>query len=161
LKFDGGRSAEQIQQWIWSHINPASQQLNSTSQVEDAIDDNAIVFLYVADSDVDGKDRDLRRYIDFSYTIRNTVFVHTTEKSIRKALDVPLGSNLVVFKNGNLKPAAHYQKMKLTVADLKTFVELNSMPRVLLFDDHAEFVNTKIFLKDKPAIFFFSANDKD
>lgn len=119
------------------------------------------MFLYVADSDVDGKDRDLRRYIDFSYTIRDTKFVHTTEKSVRKALKLTSGSNLYVFKNSNLKPASSYQKTKLTVADMKTFVELNSMPRVLNFDEYADFVNTKIFSKDKPAIIYFSKNDKD
>ena len=66
------------------------------------------MFLYVADSDFDGKDRDLRRYIDFSYTIRDTKFVHTTEKSVRKALKLTYGSNLYVFKNSNLKPASSY-----------------------------------------------------
>jgi hypothetical protein len=47
---------------------------------------------------------------------------------------------------------------------MKTFVELNKLPRILTFESNGDFIEEKVFKKEKPAVLLFSngnANEND
>ena len=57
-----------------------------------------IIFFYFADGEVDGKDRDFRRYKDFSQTVRETKFGHTNNPNLRSFFKIPKFANFIAIK---------------------------------------------------------------
>jgi hypothetical protein len=70
-----------------------------TEQIQEWVAENEVVFFYFADHvSKDSKDREFRRFIEFSYTIKNTAFGHTHQEEIRSFYKVPKNVNLAALK---------------------------------------------------------------
>ena len=67
--YDGPRSAEGVKSFCLSNINPESELLESAEAVQELIDQNDVQFIYFAEESTE-KDRELRKFRDFSYTVK-------------------------------------------------------------------------------------------
>lgn len=56
------------------------------------------MFFYFADLPKEAKDKELRRFIEFSYTVKSTFFAHTHNKEARAHFNVPKSVNFTVFR---------------------------------------------------------------
>lgn len=90
-------------------------------QVEDSIQTSPLFFYFADDQPKDTKDRDFRRFKEFSYTIKNARFAHSHEASVRAHFKVPKTVKFVAFKGG--KVYSYNRPLKLP--DMKAFVEIN------------------------------------
>ncbi|CAK60971.1 unnamed protein product (macronuclear) [Paramecium tetraurelia] len=147
--FEGGRNADGIKNWIYSNLNPESELLDTLEQVNEAIAQNNVQFVYFAEEQSE-KDRELRKYKEFSFTMKQH-FAHTTNKTIREALNVPKGTYFVGFRNQ--KP--YYYQGKLSFPIMKTFVENVAHERIQEYSDKKEQLDERI-TKSKPFVVVFS-----
>lgn len=117
--FDGHRNTEGFKSFVISHINPGTSEYNTTDQIQEYVSQNDVVFFYFADYvSKDAKDRELRRFIEFSYTIKNTAFGHSHQPEIRAFYKVPKNVNFAALKkNGDV--ALYSSQLKIPSMKVK------------------------------------------
>ncbi|CAD8115879.1 unnamed protein product [Paramecium sonneborni] len=147
--FEGGRNADGIKNWIYSNLNPESELLQTLEQVNEAITQNNVQFIYFAEEQSE-KDRELRKYKEFSFTMKQH-FAHTTTKSIREAMNIPKGTYFVGFRNQQ----PYYYQGKLSFPIMRTFVENVASERIQEYSDKKQLLDERI-TKNKPFVVVFS-----
>lgn len=151
--YEGPRTVDGVKNFIYQNLNPESELLESVEAVQKAVQENAVQFIYFAE-ETNEKDRELRKYKEFSFTMKQH-FAHTQSKTIREALNIPSGTYLVGFRNGQ----RHFYEGKLQVPIMKIFVENVANERLLDYSDRPEFVDDRLFTSNKPVVIVYTDHD--
>ncbi|KAM3147268.1 hypothetical protein pb186bvf_000519 [Paramecium bursaria] len=147
LDFEGGRNAAEIIAWITKKTGPASQELNADDLQAfiDKASSSPVVVFFGTDAD----DKDFVTFKQVALSNEKLLFGHTFDQQAKEQHN-PKGK-IVLFKGFDEK--RNDLEEALTEESFKTFLNANSVPTLLPFNDKAIGV---IFQQRNNALFLFT-----
>ncbi len=150
-EYNGGRTEDEIVQFIRKKSGPASRTLNSVKEVTDyTVNAEAAVIFF-------GSNENLNKlFLDLAKTYDDVLFGDCKVEECLKHFNVNDG-NVIVFRN--FEPRRVELKTNYTAEELKSFIDSNSTPLVSGFTEKSAQL---IFGKNVPGLFFYrSKGSKD
>lgn len=150
VDFNGGRTEDEIVNWVNKKSGSAVRELTEQSAVEKFTNDHevSIVFFGAKDSAA------FKVFEKVAQGVDDVVFGWTSVEELRTVFKAA-ENNVVLFKSFDEK--RNDFEGELTEAALKTFISRNSLPTLIKFDQKAA---QKIFGDNIPCLFLFHGTDE-
>lgn len=148
IEFGGGRTAQEIVDWVSKKLLPPSQELKTIDQAEKLISDNEVVVIFFGESGTE----EHSNFVTVARGFDDVNFAHTSESSIANKHQVEDTSSpkVVLFKK--FDEGRNDYTGNLKVDELKAFVDQHQYPTILPFTQKAA---QRIFGDGIPALFLF------
>ncbi|EAS03751.2 protein disulfide-isomerase (macronuclear) [Tetrahymena thermophila SB210] len=151
VDFNGGRTEKDILNWIKKRTGSVSEALNTAEELTAFTQKNQVAIVYFGESE---KDANYEAFKSLAMSYDDLAFAHVFNADLRTAQNAA-AHNLVLYK--------HFDEKRndftgtFNVANLKTFVDTNSFPIVMPFNDRAI---QKVFQQGNPTLFLFSNSNE-
>lgn len=147
MDYNGGRTTDEIVQWINKKIGPVSQKLESLDDLKKFRDGNKVAVAFMGKED----SNEFETYKKVAVTYEKLTFAHYDCDEQCQNEFATGGAQLVIFKKFDNNQDNFLDSFE--DLNIKSFIDTNSVPKVIVFD---ESYIEDIFGKSKTTLFLFS-----
>lgn len=149
IEYNGGRTEKEIVSWVTKRTGDVSKNLETIEAVREFIEKAEVALIYFgADSE-----ESFAAYKATAMGSDDLTFAHTSLADA--ASEFANGAKVVLFKSFDEK--RNDFSGELTTDNLNTFIDQNSFPLVMPFNDRAI---EKVFQKGNPTLFLFASENE-
>lgn len=149
VEFNGGRTEDEIVNWVNKKSGSAVQELTEQSAFEKFTNDHEVSVVYFGARD----SAEFRVFEKIAQSLDDVVFGWTSFEEIRTFTSAK-ENNVVLYKNFDER--RNDFEGELTENNLRSFISRNSLPTLIKFDQKSA---QKIFGDNMPCLFLFYGND--
>jgi protein disulfide-isomerase A1 len=152
IEYGGGRTAQEIVDWLKKKLLPPSQEVKTSDEAEKLISDNEVVVIYFGETGTE----EHNSFVTVARGFDDITFAHTSDGSIAGKYQVEDISSpkVVLFKK--FDEGRNDFTGEIQIDALKTFVDSHQYPDILPFTQKAA---QRIFGDGHPALFLFHEGD--
>lgn len=149
--YEGGRTAEEIVQWVKKKLLPSSTELKSIEEIEKMKNENVVTVIYFGDI----SHSNFKTFLKVANKYDDIIFGHVSNPEFSEKYELKRGEGIIMFKKFDEEKNIYD---KIILEDyLVDFINTYSVPLVTKFDDRAA---DAIFGREKPAIFYLRSESK-
>jgi protein disulfide-isomerase A1 len=149
--YDGGRTAEEIVQWVKKKLLPPSTELKSIEEIEKIKNDNVVTVIYFGDINSDH----FKTFMKVANKYEDVIFGHTINPEFFEKYELKSSGGIILFKK--FDEGKNVFDQILLEDYLTDFINTYSVPLITKFDDRAA---DAIFGREKAAIFYIRSESK-
>jgi protein disulfide-isomerase A1 len=127
VDYEGGRTKDEIINWLRKKTGPASVELKSVDAAEQTIGNNEVVAILFSDAGSEA----YNNFLSVAQSFDDLPFAHTHDQAVREKYDAK-GDTLIIFKKFDEGKNVHTGSFSTN--DIREFLNAKRFPTILPFD---------------------------